>query len=178
MKKVSFGILLSLLATMIFSCQEAIDNLLTFEFDTTNSVTIPSTVALDTPLSVPTPDVSTSSIQEFETNNVSTDNIESVTVKEMTLTITSPDGRTFSFLKSISIYIEAEGLDEQLVASKTDIDNTVGTSLELDTEDTNLAEFLKQDNFNLRTEVVTDELITSDTDIDINTTYEVKASLL
>ncbi|HWN70843.1 MAG TPA: hypothetical protein VNM90_24545 [Haliangium sp.] len=54
--------------------------------------------------------------QQFENQGYSKDQVDSVHMLEMTLTIRSPAGANFDFLDSIRFYAEADGLDRVLVA--------------------------------------------------------------
>lgn len=65
-------------------------------------------------------------------------------------------------MKEITIYIKAEGLEETEIASKTNIPNTVGNQLVLETSNQDLKEYIKKDKFSLRVNAVTDEMIVTD----------------
>jgi hypothetical protein len=54
--------------------------------------------------------------QQFENQGYSKDQVDSVRMLEMTLTIRSPAGSNFDFLDAIRFYAEAEGLPRVLVA--------------------------------------------------------------
>ena len=92
--------------------------------------------------------------------------------------ITAPEGETFDFLRSIKIYISAEGLDEKMIAWKTDMKDDGATTITLDTSDDNLKDYILKDSFQLRTETVTDQLLTHDTDIEIDAVFWVDAKIL
>ncbi|NCU04285.1 MAG: hypothetical protein GXC73_09895, partial [Chitinophagaceae bacterium] len=55
---------------------------------------------LNLPFEVGTPDVTTNSSQQFENNNTAANLIKEIKLEELKLTITSPNNKTFSFLKN------------------------------------------------------------------------------
>ena len=107
MKKILFLFLISL---SILSCKKTHD-LFTFDVNDTSNFTIESQYGINLPFSVPTPDINTSSEKEFENNNTKASLVKEIILKKLTLTITSPDGETFKFLKNITLYISADDED-------------------------------------------------------------------
>ena len=91
---------------------------------------------------------------------------------------TAPEDANFDFLKSIKIYIKAEGLDEKMIAWKTDMRDDGSKTITLETSDDNLKDYILKDSFQLRTETVTDQLLTHDTDIEIDAVFWVDAKIL
>lgn len=175
MKKLYIIFALGLLT--VFGCDKA-DELLTFEIKHSSSVTVENNVVpFDPPMSMPTPPVTTNSEQKFSSNNTSKDKVKDIKLKELTLTITDPPSKTFSFLKEIYIYISTNSNNEMQIASKTDIPKDA-QSIELKTTDKNLDEYVKAEEFDLRTEVVTRELISDDVTIDMDMVFEVTADPL
>lgn len=161
----------------LVSCDK-LDELTKFDIEYKSNVTIPSTVGIDVPFDVFTPDVETNSESKFEVNDTRKDLIEEIRLKELVLNITSPDDADFSFLESIVIYISAEGLDEIKIAEEVEVDPNTGNSLDVDVVDVDLKEYIKKDEFNLRLETVTDEVISRDHEIEVNSTFFVDAKIL
>lgn len=177
--KINFLILIS--AFLFFSScdiQESIDNITTFNINNSAEFTVPSSAGVNLPIDLGTPDVSTSSQQSFENNNTRAALVENVNLSELTLTITSPNDRTFSFLKSLEIYISNDSEGSTLIAEIQDVPENVGSELELETTGANLDEYIKEDSYDLQYEVVTRETINSDTDIQSNMVFEVRAKVL
>jgi len=160
-----------------FGCKE-LDKLTQFDIEYNEEVVIPSTLGIDLPFNVSTPDISSDSESKFSVNDTRKDLIEFISLKSMTLELTQPADGDFGFLKSISIYIKADGLDEIEVAWLNDIPTEPGKILELETSDEDLKEYIKMDSFTLRVNTVTDEIITSDHHIDINSVFFVDAKIL
>jgi len=170
-------IALLLLCVGIVAC-EKLDEFTQFKMDYDSSVVIPSSTGLNLPVDLFTPDVKTNSESKFAINDTRKDLIEEITLDELELTISSPDGEDFSFLKTIDIYIEAEGLPKEKIAWHDDVSSVVGSTLSLETAQVDLKEYIKKDEFTLMTEVVTDEALKSDHTIDIHTVFNVNAKIL
>lgn len=139
---------------------------------------IPSLIGLNLPLNIPTPNISTNAESTLEMNNTHKDMVESVRLKTLQLTLTNPVNGDFNFLKSIQIYMSADGLDEILVASLTDIPSNVGNTLTLAPIDVELMEYVLLDQVDLRVKTVTDELITTAHQINIHSVFRVDAKIL
>lgn len=150
-------ILLLASAFMLFgisSCQKAkdqLDQLTEFDIPYSNNITIPestlnNTISATAPLDIKTPDVPTNSSSIFSNNKTSSDLISEIKMKSLTISV--PTGN-LDFIKSISIYINASGLSEALVASKLTV--PVGqTSVSMDMGDVNIKDYIKKDNISFR----------------------------
>ena len=177
--KINFLILIT---TFIFFCgcdiQEKIDKITTFNINNSANLTVPSATGINLPLDIATPDIDTSSKQSFENNNTRADLVENVNLTELTLTITNPNDRTFSFLKSLEIYISNGSDGPTLIAEIQDIPENVGGELQMETTGASLDEYVKADSYSLEFEAVTDETTNSETDITADMVFEVKAKVL
>ena len=166
---------------MIFSAcnlKDKINQAFTFNYNQQTSFTIPSNTVVDLPVDIGTPDIESSGKQEFENNNTSASLVDEVLLTSLELNITNPDDRTFSFLKSIKIYIRTNEDNEILLAEETQIPANVGDLLELQTSSENLKTYAAADSYSLRYEVVTRETTNSQTDITANMVFRVNAKLL
>ena len=157
-----------------FSCKK----LLTFDISDSTTTTVNGNVLpFQPPFDVPTPDITTNSENEFAQNNTNVDLVKEIILKQLSLTVTSPENKTFSFLKSIEIYISADGEDETKLAWKDNIDSNA-KSLDLETTNAALDKYVKKDKYKLRTKVVTKETLNEDVDIKIDFTFQVTADPL
>lgn len=171
---------LTLTAFVIFlliSC-DAVDELTKFDLDYTTSYTIESNTILDVPFEIITPEVTTNSESEFESNDTRKDLIESIKLKKLTLTLTSPPDGNFNFINDISIYIKADDIAEQIIASAIDIPADNSRQITLEIENVELKEYIKKDAYTLRVSTVTDGVITEDHTIDIRSVFRVDAKIL
>ncbi len=149
-----------------------------FYIDYNSQVVIQSTFGQMIPFSVMTPEITTNSEAEFESNNTNKDHIESIYLQDLILSITSPQGETFSFLNSVEIFISSPSMTEKKVAFKNSIPSNVGTELICDLVSLDLQSFVKDDRFTIRIETITDETIPQDVYINVYSNFFVDAKLI
>jgi hypothetical protein len=164
----------AILSLFIVSCS-IVDQLLTFTISNQTTFTIPSGIPVGTPLNATTPDITTNSSSEFENNNTKANLVKDVRLKELTLTITDPSGKTFSFLKSIRLFISTDANDEIELASQDNVNSTAST-LVLTPTNAKLDKYIKASSFTLRTEAVTKESTTQDITIKGDMKFTVTAN--
>ncbi len=178
MKKISLYLSLLVFALVLNSCK-LIDKLTSFNVDYTTTYTVPATVIPITILNSNTPDITTNSEQTFTNNNTKSDHIQEVILKKLTLTITSPSGQKFDFLKSADVFISAPGLPEIKVASIDNIDDaTVGNSIEMIPNGQDLKEYIKKDKITMRVSSTTDKVVTQDVTVRVDAKFWVNAKLI
>ncbi|MBC7923937.1 MAG: hypothetical protein H7Z75_22925 [Ferruginibacter sp.] len=140
-----------LMVLSLVGCRK-LKELATIKVSSSSTFDIPGAVALSAPYSFVTPDV----------DNPNTGKawlVSSAELEKVTLTIQSPAGQAFRFMQSVRFFLQADGLPEVEVANRTNIDNGIGNTLELDVTGAELKEYLKKDKFRLRTEVLPDETV-------------------
>lgn len=169
-------ILLSLVIIGFYSCKE-VDKLTQFNMEFNETATISSTVAISTPFDIITPEISTNSEATFSNNDTRKDLIEEIKLTTMDLTIISPANGDFSFLNSIEVFINADGLAETKIASKNNIPDDA-TAVVMETVDVDIKEYVKAESFSLRFNTTTDELVSPDYDINIRSIFFVDAKVL
>ncbi len=155
-----------------------VDRLTQFNMDYDVSVIIPSTTGINLPFNLFTPDISSNSESTFAVHDTRKDLIEVIKLTKMELTLTAPPNGDFGFLKSIEIFISADGLPEEKIAWKYNIPSDIEKFLKLETTNTDLKEYIKKDEFTLRFGTVTDEVLTSDHKIDVHSVFFVDAKIL
>lgn len=173
MKKIFVGLLIFLL---IFSC-EKIRRLTEFNVDYETSLIIPSSIGINLPFNIISPDIETNSKSTFEVNDTKKEYVKSIFLTNLDLSLTSPAYANFNFLKSIKIFISAEGLPEILLASKENINQSSDRQIKLDIENADFKDYIIKDKFSLRLHTVTREIITSDHEIKVNSIFNVRAKL-
>ena len=169
-------LLIGIFAT-VSSCK-LLDKLTQFNMEFNQQVSIPSSTVINLPINIETEDTETNSETTFEINDTKKDLIEEILLKQIDLTITTPSNKNFDFLKSVSIYISAEGLQELKVAWLDEIPDNVGNTLDLEKTSSDLKEYIKKDEFRLRLNTTTDQIITTNYDINIHTVFKVDANIL
>ena len=171
-------ILVAIVILLGFGACKKIDKLTEFDIDYTETVTIPSSTGISLPFNLYSPNVETNSESTFEVNDTRKDLIEAINLKQLTLTILSPNGADFSFLESITIYLNAEGLNETKLAYLDDVTANAGHSINLVVSNTDFKEYIKKDEIALRVNTVTDETIAQDHQIKVYTLFHVDAKIL
>ncbi|MEA3445893.1 MAG: hypothetical protein U9R19_14335 [Bacteroidota bacterium] len=166
-----------ILAILIQGCN-AIDKLTIFDIDYSDEIVIPSAIGINLPFNVFTPEISTNSESTFEINDTRKDLVEEIKIKKLKLSIISPANADFSFLNSINIYLNADGLDEMLLGWNNDIPNDAGNTIELELSNEDFQEFIKKDEINLRVNTVTDKLLLSDHELKVDAVFRVNAKIL
>ncbi len=167
-----------LFLTLLFtinSCDK-VDELTKFDLEYNSKVVVPGATGINLPFNMKTPDMETNSESQFAVNDTRKDLIEEIKLTELQMVITSPTNADFSFLNFVQVFISAEGLEEIKIAEK-EVDENVGSILDVDVLDIDLKEYIKKDEFNLRLNTVTDEVINEDHEIDVNSTFFVDAKI-
>lgn len=172
MEKKIFYVLLA--GVFMCACDE-IDELLTFRVNDRTNIRIESTSPLNLPLEVPTPAVTSDSRQQFENNNTNADLVRDVKLEQLKLTITQPSGKTFSFLKSIRIFISTDQNAEMQLASLDNISTNSGM-VDLVPVQEKLDPYIKAPAYRLRTQITTDETLTQDVDVQVDLRFKVTAN--
>lgn len=170
------GSLFLLGALLCFTGCKKLEELTTFTITNTASFTIPGS-GISLPGVIQTPGVQTSSDQSFANHNTSVNLVKNITLKSMVLHVTSPQGQGLGFMKSIKIYISADGQPEVLLAQATDIPQSTGADLSLTTMDQALDAYVKQSSYDLREELSFRNAPAQDTDIEAKMEFSVQAKL-
>lgn len=165
--------LTGLSVVLIWSCDE-VDRLLTFKIKDTTTIRIEGATPINLPLEIPTPAVTSNSRQQFEANDTRADLVKDVRLEHAKLTITSPEGKTFGFLKSIRIFISAPGQSETELATLENVPQT--ETIELMPTSQKLDSYVKASSYDLRTEITTDETLTQSVDVHVDLTFQVTAN--
>lgn len=161
---------------LLTHCKE-VDELLTFTIANQVTLTVPSNSPLNLPVELATPDVTTNSSQTFANNNTEASLVKDIKLQELKLTIETPNGKTFSFLKSIEVYISTTSSNEILLASLTDIPSSA-TSISLIPTQQKLDVYAKASSYKLRTAIITRESLTQSVDLKADLKFKVTAAPL
>ena len=156
---------------------EKVSDLLRFKINNETSFTMPSTIGVNVPTPLPTPDVTTNASQTFKNNNTDINKVKDIRLETLVLSITNPTNATFAPVKSVRLYISAPGVEEKLLASKENVPTNVGNTLSLDVTGEKMDAFVKRESFQLRTEVVTRQAMFQDTDVTAKMIFGVTANL-
>lgn len=172
MKKSIF--LLGVLVLLVSASCNEIDKLLTFNITNEASFTIPSSAVLNLPFEVATPDVTTNSSAEFKNNNTNAELVKDIKLDELKLSITNPADKTFSFVKSIRMYISTSASDEIELAYLDNISSNSNT-LNLTCTQAKLDKYIKASSYKIRTSVTIRETLSQDVTIKARMNFKVTA---
>ena len=161
------------LLLLIASCN-VVDDLLTFSIDNQTTFKIESGFPLGTAFNVITPDVTTNSSSTFENNNTKAELIKDVKLSELKLTITDPSNKSFSFLKSIHLYISTDANDEIELAYLDEI-NATSNILNLTCTLQKLDKYIKASSFKIRIKAVLKESLAQDITVKSDMKFRVTA---
>lgn len=158
---------------LLFSCN-VVDKLLTFTIDNQTSFKIATGFPLNLATEINTPDVTTNSSANFENNNTKAELVKDVKLKELKLIITDPSNKTFTFLKSIRLYISTDANNEIELAYLDDI-NASTNEIALLCTSQKLDKYIKAPSYKIRTKAVIKETITKDIVIKCDMKFQVTA---
>ena len=165
--------IIAFLALLTVSCNE-IDKLLTFSISNEATFKVNTGLPINAPTEIATPDVTTNSSTEFENNNTSSDLVKDVQLKELKLSITDPSDKTFSFLKSVHLYISTTADDEIELGYRDNINSTSNT-VDLICTTQKLDKYIKASSYKIRTKITTKETLTQDITVKANMKFNVTA---
>lgn len=167
-------IALSLFLSLFLSSCDAVDDILTFTISNETSIQIKSTSPINLPSEIITPDVTTNSSAEFENNKTKASLVKDVKLKSLKLMITNPSDKTFTFLKSVHLYISTTDSDEIELAYQDNI-NASTNSIDLICTDARLDQYIKADKYKIRTKVTLKETLTKDVTVKAEMKFKVTA---
>lgn len=171
-------LLIVLLATFSNSCKK-VDDLthfkMVFDEPLKDVRILPLMVGETIPIEFST---ATDSESQFHKNKTAIDLVESIVLEKASLVIAEDNTVDFSFLESIKFYLMAEGKDDLLIGSQTNISSDVGKTLVLDIIDKDLSFYLKQEEMFLKVEILAKEAVSEPFDIMIHMEYDVDAQVL
>jgi hypothetical protein len=152
---------LTLAASLLFIACSAIDDLLSFTISNETSIQIKSNTLINFPTDVVMPDVTTNSSAEFKNNRTDANLVKDVKLKSLIIDVTAPEGKTFSFLKSIHVYVSTTDTNEIEIAYQDNI-NSAARSIDLICTNEKLDQYIKADSYKIRTKVTLKETISQD----------------
>ncbi|TGE21408.1 hypothetical protein E5K00_14050 [Hymenobacter aquaticus] len=165
-----------LLLLGVLSCKK-INELLTFDLDYSQNITVPgSPIFIPTPVVLAVP-VTTKSDETFKSKNTAADLVKDVKLKRLALTITDPAAENFDFLNSIEISIGTDQNDIVPLASLSSIPKGVST-IELTPSGAKLDKYLKASSYTLHTKVTVNKAILKDITVRADTKFTVTADPL
>src|SRR5688572_10812972 len=97
---------------LTFSGCKDVADLLSFTIDHSVTFQVENSSPINLPIEISTPEVATNSSQTFQNNNTNAGLVKDIKLQEIKLTVVNPSGKTFSFLKSITLFISTSQTNE------------------------------------------------------------------
>jgi hypothetical protein len=171
-------LLAALFVISFISCRKIKDDvneLVQFDINYTTLQTIPaSSVSVSGPADFTTPNIPTQSASTFKSYNTSAEMIEEI--KMTKFAITNQSGN-LDFLKSISVYVRATGLNNVLVATKSEIPHGA-TSVSCDMSGANIRQHIFKDSISFKISVTVNNIPSSSQVLKLDQTVHVKGKIL
>jgi len=160
--------------------KKEVNKLTEFDINYTTNLSIPSnSITVTTPttqVEFTTPNIPTQQSSKFSAENTAQNLIDEIKLTKFDVTA-SGTGANLNFLKSLTIYIKASNVGEQIVASKTTIPPGT-TSISMDMQDVNIKNYIFEDNIQFRVLAIFSATSTVNQTLKMDQTVHVKATLL
>lgn len=170
--------MLLIIGWMVLPGCKAAKKLDSFALQYNYEIVIPSTVGVNLPFNVSTTPLPTNSFAEFERNNTNASFVEQIVLRRLRLKLISPTASNLAFLRSVRVYLAADGLPETLMAWREDIPDNTGNELELQPTNANMMAYLIKEKITFRVNIVPDRLIASEHRLGVETMFLVEARVL
>ncbi|OXA78210.1 hypothetical protein SAMN05444397_101271 [Flavobacterium aquidurense] len=167
-------IALSLFLSLFLTSCDAVEDLLTFNISNETAIKIKSTSPVNLPTEIVMPDVTTNSSAEFQNNKTKASLVKDVKLRSLQLSIADPADKTFTFLKSIHLYISTTDSNEVELAYQDNITSTTN-KIDLICTDKKLDQYIKADKYKIRTQVTLKETVTKDVTVKAEMKFKVTA---
>lgn len=175
--KIFLYTLTGILALLSISCKK-VSELTKFNLKYNTETTIEAGIGASLPFDIYTPDIPTQTEDEFEGHNTGKNLIQSIQLKQLKLSVISPEDQNFDFLKSIEVYISTGEEPEIKAAWKNELPDAAVREIVLDCSNADLKPYLMSDKYKLRLKTTTDKVLNKDVKINISSTFQVDANVL
>jgi hypothetical protein len=179
---VSLLIVTAFISFGLSSCKkkDEANKLTEFDINYSTNLTIPSSsITVTTPttsVEFNTPNIPTQQSSKFSGEGTAQSLIDEIKMTKFTISATGANAN-LDFLKSLTVYIKANSVGEQVIATKSNIPAGV-TSVSMDLQDVNIKSYIFQDNIQFRVLAIFDGSSATDQTLKLDETVHVKASLI
>lgn len=177
MKAINIKFLVFILPFMLINCKK-LDEYTQFNLNYSENFSIPSSTGINLPINLFSPEITTNSEAEFAINDTRKDLVEEIKLTSLKIELISPTDQDFSFLKSIAIFINTDGLEEFEIVNNEAVQGENKNSISLTTSSLDLQAYIKKDKFTLRFKTITDEILTEEYQIKASAEFFVDAKIL
>jgi hypothetical protein len=159
---------------LLCSCKKQIS----FELNYSKTFVIDKTQALETATDIVSDTITTNIDAIYTTNQTNQKNVINIQLKDITFTVSNPSQHNFDFMKSIEIYLRADGLPERLISTQMNIPETGLTEITGELPNVNVIEYLSKPSYSLRFKVTIDQNIPEDFTLQVKQNFDVDAKKL
>lgn len=142
------------LATALAACGSELDR---FDIEESSRATVPEASTVEKVIGDGLGfdnfgDMEITQSQEFQNQDVSANEVDSVTLKSFQLAVVEPpSGQDLTFLNALDFYVEADGLERKLIASGADFPEGQ-TEVDLELADVELKPYVLEDSVTITTQ--------------------------
>lgn len=141
------------------------------------AVTIPAEQTANTTTTLYAASITTNIGSLVKANNTRTDLLNSVTLTNLSVSLSSPAGKTFSFLDDVRILISTESQGETEVAFKHHLNSNSG-SFDCDLDDVDLKQFIISDSIKVKVVIINSQAFDQDVSTNLHFKFHFDANLL
>lgn len=161
-------------AIFLLACNKA-QKPVEFDIPYTTEFTVTTLgLTINEPIDFTTPEINTDISKRLGENKTDIQFIDEVKYTKLDIQVKLPQGQKLDFLKSIQLYINANGETEKLVAFKDPV--PVGDSLiMLEMPDLNIKNYIIKNKFSLRAFIIPDATLSENVTLTVSQNVHVKA---
>jgi hypothetical protein len=159
---------------MIFSSckktKDKVDEFTQFDLSYSTNFSVPSSSTTN----FSTPNIATNTGSSYPNNKTTYELVDEVKLTKFNVVASAGN---FDYLKSLTIFMQADGLPESQIATISNIPTGV-SNFDMTLNDVNLKDYFAKTNFKMRVNVVIDGAISVDQNMKLNQTLHVVAKIL
>lgn len=153
MKKIAiFSFMVAFIGFCLSCKKKEVDKLTEFDINYSTNLTIPSaSIAINSPttsVEFVTPNVPTQQSAKFSAEGTTKSLIDEIKMTKFDISV-SGSGATLDFLKSMTVYIKAANVGEQVIASKSSFP-AGATFASMDLQNVNIKNYIFEDNIQFK----------------------------
>lgn len=170
------GIYLLCITLFLFSCAKEKENS-TFSYDFESEFTFPATSTVNIATSRYSGNLNTNSEDKFADNDTRAELVQYINADDISLGLVSPSSESFDFAKNIKVFIDAEGVDEKLIASFNDIPEEASRALDLNVVASDFQEYLKAEQIVFRINIENRRTVPQDITLRLDASFNGRADV-
>lgn len=164
---------------MISSCEKDPEDLLTFDVNKEVEITLPGFPGVvDTTFTVNSPNIPFSLDDIAAKNKTKSDLIKDIKLSKISLTAMDPSSQDLGFLKTLTLLIVDNAANSEIMATRNDFPQNMGTSADLTATNAVIDAFLRKGDFKIAFTAGADDELPQSTKIKIDMVFTMTADPL